>query len=321
MVTHNSDGTHQDKTRFRSSVITVTPEQARLWLETMKYKHQRTVSRSHVDLLVNEIRHGRFIPATTIRLVYFEDQVHIIDGQHRLNAVVQSGEAQIFTLLEEWAPNEEYIAWAYGSLDIGRRRAPGDLYSALELPERLGLTKTHINHLSPAMEFMAGGMLARKDGVRSDRHQRLAMMEIYAPYMRRYTEIINGCDKSIRGATERSYVIAVAMLTLRFSDPYAISRGAPDVTEFWRGAVFDDKIATNDPRKIANRHLLTTTMTNSHNSIGIRSITTAPYGARHLAACFNAYMARETRKMVKVYDASAPFAMFGVPRSTDDWPI
>jgi hypothetical protein len=301
---------NQEAAEFASSIVTIGPERAAEMLGSMQYEHQRPVSKSQVSLYANEMKAGRFVSGTTIRVAHIDGRSKLLDGQHRLYAVIASGTEQVFTLLEEFAPDNDYIAWAYGSLDIGRRRAHADLYRAMDLSARLGLTDSDIDKLAPALAFMMAGLKTRSGNVNIDRTERVRLMELYAPYMRKFRELTYGCEAEMKSPLKRAYVIAVAMLTLRFSEPFAVKRGAPSVSEFWRGVAFDDKIGSEDPRKIVNRHLLTTSLTSASQAGVRRSATTAPYAARYIASCFNAYMIRETRRMIRVSDT---VKIYGVP--------
>lgn len=320
MVDYMQDVAHKDAEVFATSIKEITPVLASEMLATMKYEHQRPVSPAHVKMLAAEMRASRFVPGTAIRIAHVNGASMLIDGQHRLGAVVASGIPQTFTIIEESAPSNEYVAWAYGSLDIGKRRVASDLYKAMELPDRLGLSSRALNNLAAAVSFLHDGMKpSRSSTQRVDRAERIRLVELYAPHMREFLRIVSGAEKAISSAAERSYVIAVAMLTIRFSLPYAQSRAVPDIIDFWRGVAFDDKIAVDDPRKHVNRHLLTTSMASLRNAVGVRSVTTASYGARYIAVAFNTYMTRETRKFIRVADETAPVVIYGVPRDTEAW--
>lgn len=322
MVFPMQDVARKDAEDLSVIVQEITPLRASEMLASMKYEHQRAISAHHVRMLAAEMTAGRFVPGTTIRVAFVDGVPMLIDGQHRLSAVVSSGKAQTFTVIEEDAPSAEYVAWAYGNLDIGRTRAPSDLYRAIGLSERLGLSNTAINSLAPAVDFLASGMKpgSNKNSMRRiDRAERIRLMELYAPHMRRFQSFVQGSEKLMARSMERSYVIAIALLTVRFAEPYTASRAAPEVADFWRGVALDDKIAVDDPRKVANRHLLTTSMSSPRNAVGVRTLTTAAYGARYLAFCFNAYMARERRKFSRVVDDTAPVQLYGVPRDVEAW--
>jgi hypothetical protein len=293
--------------------------EAARWLETMKYEHQRTIRKHHVEELAEEMRRGKFVPGTQIRIASYQGRMMLVDGQHRLAAVVASGLPQTFTILEVEAKSEAEVAWMYGYTDIGMRRTASDLYSALELTEEFGISRTDVNNLSAAVIFMASGCLRNKSGNSPiHRDDVVSYMRTYAPYMKQYVELIFQCDTRMRNASTRAASLSIALLSLRFSLPYAESRGEPSVVEFWRGVIFDDGIQIGDARKVANRHLLGSTMLG--NGI-VGAATTPAYSSRYLVKCFQAYMERREIKQTKVFDAQAPIDMHGVPKDRTQWMI
>jgi len=301
------------------STQTITPEVATEWLEAMVYKHQRAIRQTHVEFLAEEMRRGNFVQGTQIRVVLYRDRQYLVDGQHRLWAIVLSGAAQVFSVLRTYARSEEEIAWMYGNIDVGLRRTGSDLFGALELDEEFQLSKTNISSLNAAINFMSSGcvrngapMLHRDDAVRC--------MRIYAPYMREYIELAASCDeRRIRKPATRAATLSIALLTFRFAAPRAESRGDPSVPEFWRGVIFDDGIQIGDPRKVANRHLLSAGMAGGA-SADYKPFSVSPaYSSRFIGNCFNAHMERRQLKMTKVFDVRAPLDLYGVPRDPSQW--
>lgn len=319
MVAHMRNVAHKNAEEFASNVELIGPERAAEMLATMKYDKQRSISQAHVNYLADEMKAGRFVPGTAIRIAFVDGAPLLLDGQHRLSAVVASGEPQTFIVIEESAPDDQYVAWAYGNLDVGRRRTRADLYRAMELGERLGLSNQMINDLSPAVEFLVGGLRHPQPAARPNAAERVRLLELYAPYMRRLVGLVSGVDQIASRAMRRSYALSVALLSLRFSDPYAQARGGRSVDEFWRNAVLDDRLAADDPRKRLHRHLVTTVVSSGTVSLNGRTAVSAPYGARYVVGCFNAYMTNQPRKMIKVFDENAPASMYGVPREIGAW--
>ncbi len=72
---------------MKTKLTKVTPDLARSWLK--ENTHNRNVRQSHVDFLAGEMKNGRW-QVTHQGICIAEDGV-LIDGQHRLLAVVQSG--------------------------------------------------------------------------------------------------------------------------------------------------------------------------------------------------------------------------------------
>ena len=89
--------------RIAAEPILVTPEMALAWLTEMPYRGQRAVRQHRVDELAEEMRQGRFRLSTIdIRRVgpKGSGQRYLINGQHRLLAIVESGIAQMMVVIE-----------------------------------------------------------------------------------------------------------------------------------------------------------------------------------------------------------------------------
>lgn len=72
---------------MKTKVMSVTPEVARRWLK--ENSQNRNVRQSHVDFLASEMLNGRWV--TTHQGVCIAEDGVLLDGQHRLLAVAQSG--------------------------------------------------------------------------------------------------------------------------------------------------------------------------------------------------------------------------------------
>lgn len=69
-------------------VMTVTPELAKAWLA--KNGKNRRISQVHVNRLADAMKHGRWV--LNGQTVSFDLEGRLLDGQHRLSAVVESGQ-------------------------------------------------------------------------------------------------------------------------------------------------------------------------------------------------------------------------------------
>jgi hypothetical protein len=102
---------------------TITPEYASSLL--VRNVGNRALSRSHVESLAKEMRAGRWkVNGDTICV----NGSRLIDGQHRLQAVVESG-VTIQSLVVTDLPSD-----VFDTKDVGKRRSPGDTLSVLGVP-------------------------------------------------------------------------------------------------------------------------------------------------------------------------------------------
>lgn len=72
---------------MKLSVMNVTPEMAASWLD--KNGRNRRISRYHVSRIADQIASGKWV--LNGQTVSFDEAGRLLDGQHRLSAVVESG--------------------------------------------------------------------------------------------------------------------------------------------------------------------------------------------------------------------------------------
>lgn len=104
---------------MRTTIETVTPERAEQLLATNTMN--RPVSRSHVNFLKKEMEAGAF--KATGQSIQVSNTNKLLDGQHRLLAVVETGIPQEFVIVYD-LPEEVFTV-----LDRGKTRSPGTAVS------------------------------------------------------------------------------------------------------------------------------------------------------------------------------------------------
>lgn len=95
--------------------------------EMLRYNtDNRPIGAGHVSKLANEMKRGEWVP-TPIPVI-FSDKGRLIDGQHRLSAIVESGIA-----VEIWvAFGARDESFAY--IDTGKKRSGGDVFAINGVP-------------------------------------------------------------------------------------------------------------------------------------------------------------------------------------------
>lgn len=96
-------------------IETISPETAKQYLE--HNKNNRPIKKAHVTALANEMLSGRF--STTHQGIAFDVSGNLVDGQHRLAAVVESG-CTVKMLVTRGLENVEHV-------DIGDKRNFNDV--------------------------------------------------------------------------------------------------------------------------------------------------------------------------------------------------
>lgn len=298
---------------------TITPAEAAHMISTMRYENQRPLRAGKVQDYADEMTKGTFRELTQIFIAVYHGQYVILDGNHRLNAVVRANTPHLFTIVEKEVNSEEEMAHIYSTTDQGIRRTAGDIYGAYALGQEFGLGKTLLDAFGAGIKFMLNGCSYVNNAVPPD--MIIPHMRLYAPYLQDYQSLLTEASpaQSMYAQCKRSSTIATALLSLRFSASKAKQMGRPDaVRDFWIGTLRDDGLHQGDPRKAANQHL-TLTRTTASRAARQAHIVSQSYSIRYLGSCLNAYVKGESLRYAKVFDEKAPLNFYGVPSDPTLW--
>lgn len=286
----------------------ITPAKAMEYLQHA-FENQRALRPATVARYAQIMRRGTWDADGLLRLCMVEDQEYLIDGQHRLAAVVKSGIPQMFLIQRQTVPDIETAARIYTLIDKGLARTIADDLRALGVADTFQLTHTQANALAAGVALISSGFRKTDQKVLHP-DDRMRMMEEYLPAYHKYLRVTSGAERIIRRRLERSATVAVGIVTFRYSIlEYST------VPDFWSGVAFDDGVPANDPRKYCNRHLMLVGMTGGGASSDrfIKHKTSA-VSAREIASYFNAYVEqREVKQSAKVLDPYKPIVIAGSP--------
>lgn len=104
-----------------TKTMTITPKEAALWLDT-KNSHNRPISQSTVDRYAQEMKQKRWVNNAQ-PIIFGKPSDRLLNGQHRLKAIVQSGVAVECTVT--WGVPDAY----FDTLDDGNKRSLADVFA------------------------------------------------------------------------------------------------------------------------------------------------------------------------------------------------
>lgn len=293
-----------------SHVTLVTPEMAIHWLDTMQYEHQRKVRDAHVALLARSMQRGSFSPGTQITIARLASGPVLVDGQHRLWAVVQSNAPQVFTVTEHSDLSDAEAARMYGYLDTGLRRKPDEIYRPLGLADQFNLTHEMFRAFMSAIPYLAAGAIDSRNGGGRDRDEVMRIAAIYAPAARAFSSSMTNCHRMLRRPLLRASTVVLAVLSFRWEHPKTAA--------FW-SSVAQNTAGGGDPARLASDHLISSTMRPGDSFAFRTRAVSSNYSIRALAACYNAYCDGRVLKLAKVVNDRAPLAVRGVPLDVEAW--
>jgi hypothetical protein len=259
----------------------VTPERAKMLRQTCHYDRQRRLSMEHIRRLASEMRNGWFLPGTPIWFCVMPDEsMLIVNGNHTLEAVVDSGVSLPLTFVYQQVQTLEDVAKAYACFDIQRMRTWMQAAEAAGLAEDVPLAKNVLAALTHVIgDFNSD---ARHNPHLRSRPVRFRLMEEYKVAASLLHSCLAGAPPVNTKYVRRSGVMAVALATVRYQPSSAET--------FWRDMVWDDGLRKDDPRKVLLRYL------QQHDTTGTTATRENIIAA---ANCWNAAFENRTLDHVK----------------------
>lgn len=273
---------------IRTEVWTITPDHAKVILSEYRYEHQRPISRATVKLYATDMREGTWNTGTHITFCVLGAQRYLIDGYHRLCAVIEAGHTTAFTVA--FIPVQCFadIARHWAQMDNGKRRSGRDMVAVFEYTTITDLSKAWINSVQAAARFIMDGAQEANGAKRVMPSHEMTLF--YLPYAEMYHAALSRKPYA-RNELGQSYlrrsVLAVALLTYRFAAP--IDRNKVDA--FWE-CVHGDGLEVGDPRRLAYEQIKFV-----NTGTGTRGKTSTPFDDfSYIGTCFTLWWDGERRK-------------------------
>jgi hypothetical protein len=213
-------------------------------LTEANYIGQRPIRDHHVDDLAGQMQRGLFGAATQLYFIRQGGRFHLVNGQHRLAALIRADREIEFQIAVEDVQTVEELAAAYFRHDrLARHRSTSEVLNAVGIGERFGLSAG----MAKAV-FNATPLLARRferpnyqrDPLIRDDAARLAVAQPWWPIAADYERLISDATRTGKKKLLNPQVAAVAIVTLKHQP----ERAAP----FWKGIADNDGLRKGDPR-------------------------------------------------------------------------
>lgn len=231
----------------------VTPSIASQILQRFNYQHQRRVGRQHVAKLAVEMTNGVWTPGSQIAFGVMPDQIiHLVNGQHRLHAVIEAGMTIEFQVLLVPVKDTAALHELYYRFDtVQRQRSDTMIMRSTGLVESLGLSKEMASRAFTAGVIIANGLKivhsSHMNPAFGTPDGKLAAIEKWWPQVQQYDKLIGPAVGSIKRRMMNISVMSVALVTLRHQPARA--------ADFWGGIARDDGLTKGDARKAMLRVL------------------------------------------------------------------
>ena len=280
-------------------VVMLTPEYAQQILSICAYPHQRTVRQTWVLELSEIIKAGQFATTmVTIAACPALDAVYLVDGYHRLSAIVQAEMPACVLVNVVTCKSMKEVGELYSRLDRGLPRTVADGLIARNMPALTDVPISTLRQAIAAYNVMKGGF--RKDPTVTRRRgsdEKIEHLNEWLPELRLYVDTIACAPRTIYRRLCTSPIMAVGLVLMRHQKDKAYT--------FFKGVAMMDNLQIDSPQYAMLTKVLA-------SDVGVRKIGTATM-SRCVAACWNAYYEGRSLAYVRAGDITKPIIILGTP--------
>lgn len=284
---------------IRTGRLLVSPPLARRILDEANYDRQRRVSPVQIQRAVDLIGGTQWVDDHQIWFAKLGDQIHLVDGQHRLSAIWLTGAAKVFQAQVVEVSSQEAVHDLYSRFDrFGRKRTDAELLTSLGFAEGLGVSRLLARAAFRCAPILASDFIGGKFGssgpVPTDQ-DKVAYLEPWSELIAEYDRLLEGAETDLGRALKNPGIVALALVTLRDQRLKA--------TKFWGDIAQDDGLRKGEPQ-----HTLVVALRNrSFKGSGMD-------GAKTAAVAWNAFYNGRKLSLIRVHD-DAEIRIDGVKRA------
>lgn len=281
--------------RIKAHTTIITPARAQEILSMLNFERQRAIRPKHVEYLVSVIESGELTDLSLIFVELPDGRRILVDGQHRLTALIVSGRTMAASVTVHRVADEDEIALRYAKIDRQGTRTPQDMLHAFGVDQESGLSKTVLNRISAAVALVSSGFSKTAQTQTKSLIQRTRAVEEWIGEGKVYAGYLSGTPMEVTRLLWRAPVASVALATIRFQ---------PDISElFWRSIAGEEPLERTDPRA----RLLAYLRVNRVSTVGQYVY------CRHVAAAWNACYEGRKLERLQIKDPSLPVRILGTP--------
>lgn len=283
-------------------LVEFTPSVASEYLANYSYEHQRKINLRHVSTLAEAMSSGEF-DTNTIKIAEVDGKKYLINGQHTLKAIVQSGVTLRLPVITQHVSDMDAVAKDYYHTDIGRKRTVFEAYSVMRLSEKLGMNPTELGQFGAAACLAMSGLNANlASAVTFD--SRLEYMLDFKDEAKKYFAAVENSAIGHNAMARRDYM-GIGLITFRYVPDRAF--------EFWHGVANNSingvGLNEGDPRRTFHYFIQSSRIAGGAVRTGIR----IEHTLRATSHVWNAFYSGSELKIVRFGSTKTPIKILGTP--------
>jgi hypothetical protein len=294
--------------RSPDGVIDIAPGIAQRILDEMNFPGQRKRKPFRVGEHLARIRKGNWNPGYPITLLVMPDEcMWLADGQHRMEAIAQSGTVIAVRINLMSAADEHEARRIYADFDRPEYiRTQQEMLEGLGAAAETGLKKETVRCLFRALPILLNNMehaRSNQENAATARsvEARIDLLPEWASEAARYEAIVDSAERALKGPLFGAGVMAVALYVLRHQPARA--------EEFWRGVIDAGALNKDDPRQRLMWDLLNRAL----------NVGTMRQGIQMTALAWTRWCEGTHMKMIRCSEG-APVVIWGTPLAKGNRP-
>lgn len=284
---------------IREGRMEVSPVMAARILAEANYVRQRKIKPYRLHRHKTTIARGQWDSDNSIRFANFKGQLILVDGQHRLTAIVETGVACGFVVIITDAETWGDVHRMYSRIDVDGNRSVADVLNAADPTAGRDISFEMRRGAYRAMDILANDFPHRRLKVGEaelvTKEDRVNCLAFWLDELDEYDAIVRRGQSQLRNSLRSPGVIAVALATLKHQHDKA--------AVFWQSVADNKLLRPGDPEQALINFLLTS-----------RKDDAGYVTERYTAQAWNAWFGR--KRLDKIRKSSAndrPIKLSGTP--------
>lgn len=283
---------------IREGRLIVDAPLAKRILAEAAYQRQRRIYPHHVRFLSGEMERGSFGQGSQLAFCLFNGRLVLVNGYHRMTAIVASGFSQEFQVRVQPVASQEEVDRDYHQHDFGtRKRSVAEVLGAMDFAKKHGLSRTMARVLYEAALLLENNFARvsyQQNPLYRSVDYRVELAQKWVKPASDFEVSLARANPDIKSKLLHCGPAAVGIATFTYQQSKA--------TDFWMGLAERDGLRRNDPRQSLSDDLLRRNMSqDSHDQ-----------GEKSCAVAWNAFYEGRKLQVIKVY-ADRPLKILGTP--------